>query len=148
MAFIMFLKMQIKPHTPDHFSVDQKPILYDPKSKTKCFGKYLKDVLYPSEIRTAVEMMAYTFYRDNPFETINILFGYGANGKSVFTGLLTALHGTKNISNVPLSAIIKNPFALSDLEYRDINIDTELSSATIHDTAVLKKLTGRQPESE
>jgi phage/plasmid-associated DNA primase len=26
-----------------------------------------------------------------------------------------------------------------------VNIDTELSSATIHDTAVLKKLTGRQP---
>ena len=48
--------------------------------------------------------------------------------------------GQRTFSKVPLSAIIKNPFALSDLEYRDINIDTELSSATIHDTAVLKKI--------
>ena len=36
-------------------------------------------------------------------------------------------------------------FALSDLENKDINIDTELSSATIEYSAILKKLTGRQP---
>lgn len=136
---------EFKTHIPDQLSINQKAISYDANAKTKCFGKYLKDVLYPSEIRTAVEVMAYTFWRDNPFETINILFGYGANGKSVFTGLLTELHGIKNVSNVPLSAIIKNTFALSDLENKDVNIDAELSSATIHDTAILKKLTGRQP---
>ncbi|MDQ6863513.1 MAG: DUF5906 domain-containing protein [Thermoproteota archaeon] len=28
---------------------------------------------------------------------------------------------------------------------KDVNIDTELSSATIHETSILKKLTGRQP---
>jgi len=134
-----------KPHTPDYLSINQKPILYDPKSKSSLFGKYLNEVLYSAEIRTAVEIMAYTFYRDNPLEIISILFGYGANGKSVFTGLLTCLHGIKNVSNVPLNAIVKNPFALSDLENKDVNIDTELSSATIHDTAILKKLTGRQP---
>jgi len=41
--------------------------------------------------------------------------------------------------------MLKNMFALSDLENKDINIDTELSSATIEDSAILKKLTGRQP---
>jgi putative DNA primase/helicase len=41
--------------------------------------------------------------------------------------------------------MIKNHFALSDLENKYINIDTELPSTTIHDTTVLKKLTGRQP---
>jgi P4 family phage/plasmid primase-like protien len=136
---------EFKQHTPDYLSINQKPIPYNSKAKACRFGKYLKEVLYPSEIRTAVEVMAYTFYRDNPFELINILFGYGANGKSVFTGLLACLHGMKNVSNVPLSAIVKNPFALSDLENKDVNIDAELSSATIRDTAILKKLTGRQP---
>jgi P4 family phage/plasmid primase-like protien len=84
-------------------------------------------------------------YRDNPFEVITLLFGYGSNGKSVFTDTVTALHGTRNVSNVPLSLMIKNQFALSDLEGKDVNIDAELSSATIYDTAILKKLTGRQP---
>jgi putative DNA primase/helicase len=108
-------------------------------------AKYLHDVLYPAEVRTAVECMAYTLYRDNPFEVITLLFGYGSNGKSVFTDTLTALHGTKNVSNVSLSGILKNQFALSDLEGKDVNIDSELSNITIYDTAILKKLTGRQP---
>ncbi len=89
--------------------------------------------------------MAYTFYRDNPFEIITILFGYGANGKSVFTGSLTALHGAKNVSNVPLSAMLDDRFALSDLEGKSVNIDTELTGTTIRNTSVLKKITGRQP---
>ena len=38
-----------------------------------------------------------------------------------------------------------NSFALSDLEGKSVNIDTELSSTSIEDTAVIKKLTGRQP---
>jgi putative DNA primase/helicase len=101
--------------------------------------------LYPAEIRTAIELMAYTFCKDNKYEIVTILFGYGANGNSVFTGLLTALHGPRSVSNVPLSSMLINTFALSDLENKDINIDSELSSATIQDSAILKKLTGRQP---
>jgi phage/plasmid-associated DNA primase len=126
-------------------SINQKPITFNPKTKPNLFGKYLHDVLYPAEVRTAVECMAYTLYRDNPFEVITLLFGYGSNGKSVFTDTLTALHGTKNVSNVSLSGILKNQFALSDLEGKDVNIDSELSNITIYDTAILKKLTGRQP---
>jgi len=102
-------------------------------------------VLWPSEIRTAIELLAYTFYRDYPFEIITVLFGYGANGKSVFTGLLTALHGAKNVSNVPLSAMLEDRFALSDLEGKSVNIDTELTGTRIRDTSALKKVTGRQP---
>jgi putative DNA primase/helicase len=137
---------EFKDHSPDYLSVNQKTIIYNPKARPKLFGvRYLKQVLYSTEIRTAIELMAYTFCRDNIHEIIAILFGYGANGKSVFTGLLTALHGARNVSNVPLSSMLKNTFALSDLENKDVNIDTELSSATIQDAAILKKLTGRQP---
>ena len=67
--------------------------------------------------------MAYTFLRDNPYEIINVLFGYGGNGKGVFTGVLTSLHGAQNVSNVPLRAMIHNPFALSDLEGKSVNIE-------------------------
>jgi putative DNA primase/helicase len=136
---------EFKEHTPDYLSITQKPIIYNPSARPKLFGSFLGQVLYPSEIRTAVEVMAYSLYKDNPFEIIVKLFGYGANGKSVFTGLLTALHGSKNVSNVPLSSMIKNRFALSDLENKYVNIDTELPSTTIHDSTILKKVTGRQP---
>ena len=92
-----------------------------------------------------MELFTYTFHRDNPFEIITTLLGYGSNGKSVLLGLLTSLHGPNNISNVSLKSILTNRFALSDLENKTVNIDTELSSTTIEDATILKKLTGRQP---
>jgi hypothetical protein len=76
--------------------------------------------------------------RDKPFEIITILFGYGANEKSVFTGLLTSLHGAKNVSNVTFTAMLDDRFALSDLEGKSVNIDTELTGTTIRDTSILE----------
>jgi len=140
---------KLKPHSPDYLSISQKPIFFDKNAKPKLFGKFLKEVLYPSEIRTAIEAAAYTFWRDCPFEHYFKLHGHGANGKSVFTGLLTKLHGEKNVSNVSLLSLTNNQFATSDLEFKDVNIDTELSTspAIIKDSSMIKKLTGgkKQP---
>lgn len=136
---------KLQSHTPQYISLNQKPIVYDPKAKPKLFGKFLNETLYPDEIRTAVELMAYTLLRSNPHEIYVILIGTGANGKSVFTSILVGLHGFKNISNVPLHSLIKDRFALSDLENKDINIDTELSTGFINDISILKRLTGSLP---
>jgi putative DNA primase/helicase len=141
---------ELEPHTPDYLSINQKPIFFDRNKRPKLFVKFLKEVLYPSEIRTAIEVAAYTFLRDCPFEHYFKLHGQGANGKSVFTGLLTKIHGEKNVSNVSLLSLTDNRFALSDLEYKDVNIDTELSTnsdVVLKDTSILKKLTGgrKQP---
>ena len=116
---------EFREHSPGYLSMIQIPVTYDPKAKSNRFGKFLNEVTYAREIRTAVEAMAYTFLRDNPYEIINVLFGYGGNGKSVFTGVLTSLHGAQNVSNVPLRAMIHNPFALSDLDGKSVNVDTE-----------------------
>lgn len=83
--------------------------------------------------------------RYNPKEHYFILIGVGANGKSVHTGLLTNLHGFKNVSNVSLKSLINDRFALADLENKDVNIDTELSPNSIKDMSILKKLTGNYP---
>jgi len=66
---------ELMKHTPDYLSFVQIPIFYNRESKPKLFGKFLKEVLYPREIRTAVEAIAYTLWRDNQFEIINVLFG-------------------------------------------------------------------------
>jgi putative DNA primase/helicase len=100
--------------------------------------------VYQSDIWTVIELMAYTFLRDNPFELITILLGSGSNGKSVLFGVLSALHGADNVSNVSLKTIIERPFGLYDLVGKACNLDAELSSGVIEDTAILKKITGRQ----
>jgi putative DNA primase/helicase len=132
----------LKDHSPHYLSTNQKSILYDKNAKPKLLGKFLSQVLYSRDIRTAIDAMAYTFHRDYDIEVIFILYGVGANGKTVFTSLLTHLHGKNNVSNVPLPTILKNKFALSDLENKDLNIDNELPGYMISEAAVLKRLTG------
>jgi putative DNA primase/helicase len=95
------------------------------------------------DIRPAIEIISYTFIRKNLFEYYFILIGNGANGKNVFVGILSHLHGLKNVSNVSLKSLATHRFALAQLENKDINVDTELSKNV--DIANLKKLTGTQP---
>jgi putative DNA primase/helicase len=105
----------LKPHTPEYLSMNQIPLIYVHGAKPQIFGKFLSEVLYPGEIRTTVELMGYTFHRDNPFEVIVILQGDGSNGKSIVFGVLTGLHGSSNVSNVSLKTLMERPFGLFDL---------------------------------
>lgn len=112
---------KLESHAPTYYSRNQKPIHFIPKAKPQLFGKFLSEVLHPHEIRTAIEMMAYTFLRDNPYEIYCILIGKGANGKGVFTGIISILHGLQNIGNVSLESILNERFALADLENKNVN---------------------------
>jgi P4 family phage/plasmid primase-like protien len=136
---------KLEPHSPDYYSLNQKPFPFNPKTRPKYFIKFLKDVLYTEDLLTAIDIIAYTFLRYSPQEYYFILIGIGANGKSVYTGLITNLHSSKNVSNVPLKSLVDNPFALADLENKEVNIDTELSPNSIKDMSILKKLTGNHP---
>jgi P4 family phage/plasmid primase-like protien len=136
---------KLKPHSYRYLSRNQIPVKFDPKARCKRFGKFLSEVVYPDQIRTVVEVLAYTFLRDNPFELYVILLGVGANGKSVLMHVLTKLHGQENVSPVPLATLLNNRFAKKELEGKNVNIDMEMSKATINDMGVLRELTGQQP---
>jgi putative DNA primase/helicase len=132
-------------HTSDYLSLNQKPIIFDPNAPVPTkFIKFLKQVTYSTDVWTLIQLIAYTFYRDNPFEIIVILHGSGSNGKSVLFAVITALHGSDNVSNVSLKHVAESRFGLYDLVAKDVNLDAELSSGVIEDTSMLKKLTGRQ----
>ncbi len=143
---LFHIKLNIlQPHSHKYPSLNQKNIIYDPNAKPKLFGKFLQQVLHPKDIRTAIDMFAYTFLRTNPYELICILLGIGANGKNVFTGMITSLHGSENVSYISLKSILENQFALAGLENKDVNIDTEMPQGILKDISILKKLTGKQP---
>jgi putative DNA primase/helicase len=59
--------------------------------------------------------------------------------------VLTKLHGEDNVSNTSLTNLLSNRFAKKELEGKNVNIDMEMSKATIDDMSVLKELTGTQP---
>lgn len=129
---------------PPYLSFNQKPVIYNPKARPKMFLNFLREVTYKEDLWPLIQLMSYTFYPQNPYEIITILHGGGSNGKSVIFLVLTGLHGIRNVSNVSLDTIINNRFGLFDMLNKSVNLDAELSSGVIEDTALLKKLTGRQ----
>jgi len=140
------LENKLESHSPDYLSLNQKPIIYNPdsKSKPKVFGKFLSDVIYPSDVATIVDLMAYTFWRESRIETMTVLHGFGANGKTVLCKLITRLHGDENVSHMSLVTLMDRPFGLYQLVDKDVNIDAELTSKPIEDSALLKRITGSE----
>ena len=126
-------------HTPDYLSLNQKPIKYNPDAIPRRFIKFLLEVLHLKDIRTVVELIAYTFIRTHWWQQYTILKGEGGNGKNVLLEIISHLHGERNVSYVPLKDIGRDRFALIDLVDADVNIDTE--STHVDDISSLKKLT-------
>jgi P4 family phage/plasmid primase-like protien len=134
-------------HTPNYLSLNQLPINFKPEAKAPKYEKFLSDVFYPDQIRTANEIVAYTLIRKNIYQYWFVFIGNGGNGKNVFIGIITGLHGKKNVSNVPLAHLgnLNLRFATSQLENKNINFDTELSAKSYNDLSTLKKFTDTQP---
>jgi len=133
-------------HTPEYLSLNQKSnITYDPvkhkNKKPKKTLKFLNDVLYSEDVQTAIDSMAYTFYRDNPFQNYFECAGIGRNGTSVLTGILEHMHpGT--VSHVSMSSFKDDPrFSMADLEGMDVNIDVEMTNDRIRDLSIIKRIT-------
>jgi P4 family phage/plasmid primase-like protien len=135
---------ELKPHTPDYLSISQLPVEYDPNAaRPELFLKFLKEVLYYTDVGTVLDLMAYTFWKDDPYQILVFLHGQGLNGKNVFNFVLTQLHGTRNVSNVSMKSMLERPFSLARLENKYVNIDREVSSKIIIDTTILKALSDR-----
>src|SRR5919112_1475927 len=64
---------------------------------------------------------------------------------SALMHVLTKLHGEDNVSNTSLASLLKDRFSRKELEGKNVNIDMEMSRATIDGISVLKELTGSQP---
>ena len=128
-------------------SLNQLPIKFKKEAKAPKYLKFVSEVFYPEDIRTANEIIAYTLIRKNIFQYWFVLIGNGGNGKNVYIGIITSLHGKKNVSNVPLAHLgnLNLRFTTSQLENKNVNFDTELSKKSYNDLSTLKKFTDTQP---
>lgn len=82
------------------------PYEYNPKAETPIFTKYLNRVLPDIESQAVLqELMGSVFVKNINLEKIGILYGSGANGKSVFMKIITNLLGKNNISEMDLQAL-------------------------------------------
>jgi putative DNA primase/helicase len=130
------------------FLTYQLPFQYDETATAPIFTKYLNRVL-PDKSAQAVlaEYAGYLFIRHGSglkFETCLILYGDGANGKSVFFEVLTALLGRENVSNFTLSELTdKTGYYRAEIPNKLLNYASEISKEMNCD--MFKKLASGEP---
>lgn len=90
----------------------------------------------------AWEALGYFLMPSNPFQQAFMLYGSGANGKSIFLDVLTHLLGPANVSHVTLDLLTNNNFAAADLLGKMANMVSEMPAKFLSDTGTFKMLTG------
>lgn len=88
----------------DDFLKYQLGFSYDEKAISPMFDEYLSKVLPDENLQLVLaEFIGYVFTKHLKLEKCLILYGDGANGKSVFYEIVNALLGKENVSNYSLA---------------------------------------------
>ncbi len=129
------------------FITHQLPFEYDPEATAPLFQKYLDEVLPDSDKQKVfAEYCGYIFIKPNvlKLEKMLILYGTGANGKSVFFEILNALLGTENISNYSLNSLTNdNGYFRAKIGNKLVNYASEINGKL--ETDIFKQMASGEP---
>jgi len=139
----------LRPFERSDFITYQLPFEYEPTAKAPIFQKYLDEVL-PDKDRQKVlaEYLGFVFIKHGSNrlkeEKALILYGTGANGKSVFFEIVSALLGTENTSNYSLQSLTNNTgYFRAKLANKLVNYGSEINGKL--ESSLFKQLVSGEP---
>lgn len=119
---------------------------FDPDARAPIFERFLDEVLPDKQAQNILaEYLGYVFIEQSSLklETVLLLYGSGANGKSVFFEIVTALLGSENISNFSLEKLTSDNYSRAMLQGKLLNYASEISKRL--DPAVFKQIASGEP---
>lgn len=140
-------KRELRAFNQKDFITHQLPFEYEPEATAPLFQKYLDEVL-PNLDKQKVfaEYCGYIFIKPSvlKLEKMLILFGTGANGKSVFFEILNALLGIENISNYSLQSLTNdNGYYRAKIGNKLVNYASEINGKL--ETDIFKQMASGEP---
>ncbi len=141
-------KMGLREHDREDFLTYQLPFAYDENAVCPIFDEYINTVLPDkSAQKVLAEYSGYLFVKTSrlKLEKALILYGAGANGKSVFFEILNALlGGNANVSNFSLQNLTnESGYYRAMLGGKLVNYSSEINGKL--DEAVFKQLVSGEP---
>jgi putative DNA primase/helicase len=132
----------LRPFCREDFLTHQLPFDYDETADAPCWQNFLSEVL-PDETRRKVlaEYIGYVFTRLKLEKTL-MLYGRGANGKSVVFDVINSLLGRENVTNHSLSSL-SHEYHRAKLANKLLNYSSDISNRLEAD--VFKRLTSGEP---
>ena len=129
------------------FLTYQLPFEYNPTAKAPIFENYLNKVLPDMERQSVVaEYLGYVFIHpaNLKLEKTLLLYGTGANGKSVFFDIVNSLLGKENVSSYTLQSLTnENGMHRAKLANKLVNYASEINGNL--ETAIFKQLVSGEP---
>lgn len=136
-------------HTPDYLSTVQIPIMYNREARCPQWLTFLHEITDGDEdqIKLLQQIAGYTLTADVRFSKAFILYGHGANGKSLFMRLISKLIGRENVSNVNLTALNKQ-FGLTGIIGKRLNLIDEISGNYFESNVIKALISGERLSAE
>ncbi len=127
------------------FLTYQLPFAYDPQAKAPLFEAYLNRVQPDRERQKLLaEYLAYVFTRHLKLEKTLLLYGSGANGKSVFFEIVNALLGKDNVTSYSLQSLTnESGYFRAKLANALVNYASEINGKL--ETSIFKQLVSGEP---
>lgn len=144
-------KTKIRNFNSRDFLTYQLPFEYNEKATAPIFQNYLNTVLPDKECQNVLaEFLGYVFVKQKGIikeEKALVLYGSGANGKSVFFEIVNALLGNENLSSYTLEDLASNKstaeYYRAKIANKLVNYASEISSRL--DTTTFKAMTSGEP---
>lgn len=140
---------KLRPFSSTDFLTYQLPFEFNPDVQAPQFQTYLNKVLPDMERqRVLAEYLGYIFVKHGTGslkeEKALVLYGTGANGKSVFFEIVNALLGIDNVSSFSLQSLTnENGYFRAKLANKLLNYATEINGKLETDT--FKQLVSGEP---
>ncbi len=140
-------KTVLRPFNTNDFLTYQLSFSYNPNSKAPIFSSYLNMVLPDVELQQILaEYIGYLFIPNNKLklEKTILLYGVGANGKSVFFDIINALLGRQNVTTYSLAKLTdQNGYYRAMIGNKLVNYASEINKKL--DPAFFKQLVSGEP---
>jgi len=140
---------KLKKFNRDDFMTYQLPFSYEPKSTAPIFQAYLDRVLPDKNLQYILaEFLGFVFMKNGnssiKIEKTLMLYGGGANGKSVFFQVVNALLGSENVSSYSLQSLTnENGYYRAKIANKLVNYASEISGTL--ETATFKQMVSGEP---
>jgi putative DNA primase/helicase len=140
-------RQHLRPPDPADFLTHRLPFVYDPKATAPRWKAFLDRVQPdPACQQILAEYIGYVFVSPSKLklEKTLLLYGSGANGKSVFFEVITALLGPDNVSHYSLQSLTNEPaYCRANLANKLVNYASEINGKLEADT--FKQLVSGEP---
>lgn len=140
---------KLRPFDRSDFITYQLPFEYNPEAKAPIFEAYLNRVLPDIERQNVLaEYLGYVFVKHGSKalkeEKALVLYGTGANGKSVFFEIVNALLGAENVSSYSLQSLTnENGYFRAKLANKLVNYASEINGNL--EASIFKQLVSGEP---